>query len=437
MWLGPGPALAREPTRHVEDIEGFPLLQSRGGGIVHFSSNVDSLVPSATLALAARARRLRSEGRAVIDLSAGEPEFGTPAYAAEAGIEAIRAGHTGYPPTQGIPALRAAIAAYLSQTTAHPEGDESNVMVSAGVKQALWNCIFCLFGPGDEVLVPAPYWPSYPTLVELAGARPVIVEARWEDGFLIDVDALESARGERTRGLLLNYPANPTGAVCELERIERILGWCGEHEIWVLSDEIYRLLHHVAEGPAPSAWDVSDRPDHVVVFDGVSKAFCMTGWRIGFAAGPRELIGKATDLQGQTTSGAVTPSQHAAAAALGDAPAREEAVRTLLRRLAVNRRLGMEALSGIDALEVRPPDGAIYFYARLRDAPTSLDVAERLLMEGGVATIPGEPFGSPGYLRFNFAVGESTLAEGLDRVRAFFGGAPGGAGATQPGGWSG
>lgn len=387
---------------------------------MRFSSNVDSLSPSATLALAARARELRAEGRSVVDLSAGEPEFGTPAYAAEAGIEAIRAGHTGYPPTPGIPRLRLAIAGYLADTTAHPGGDERSVLVSAGVKQALWNCIFCLFGPGDEVLVPAPYWPTYPALVELAGARPVVVPASWEDEFLLDVGALEAARTDRTRGLLLNSPANPTGAVYGLRRLERILGWCGEHGIWALSDEIYRRLHYAAEGPAPSVWDVADRPEHVVLLDGVSKAFCMTGWRIGFAAGPRELIAVATDFQSQTTSGAATPSQHAAAAALGNAEDRERAVGEMLERLRGARRLGLEALSSLEALEVRPPPGAIYLYARLRGGEASMEVAERLLLEAGVASIPGEPFGSPGHLRFNFAVDGRTIREGMERIRHFF-----------------
>lgn len=385
-----------------------------------FSSNIDSLSPSATLALAARARTLRAEGRPVVDLSAGEPEFGTPPYAAEAGIRAIRDGHTGYPPTAGIPELRRAILAYLDGTTDHPAGDEASILVSAGVKQALWNCIFCLFGPGDEVLVPAPYWPTYPVLVELAGARPVVVRAGWEEEFLLDVDALEAARTERTRGLLLNSPANPTGAVYDLARLERILGWCGEHGIWTLSDEIYRQLHYADERPAPSVWDVTDRPERVVLLDGVSKAFCMTGWRIGFAAGPRDLIGKATDFQSQTTSGAATPSQHAAAAALGDAEARDRALAELLGRLRATRRLGLEILSGVEGLELRPPPGAIYLYARLRGGQVSMEVAERLLLEAGVASIPGEPFGSPGHLRFNFAVDEGTMREGMERVKRFF-----------------
>lgn len=389
---------------------------------MRFSPNVGSLTPSATLALAARARALKAEGRSIVDLSAGEPAFGTPAYAAEAGIAAIRAGHTGYPPTQGIPELRRAVAAYLEGTTANPAGDRADVLVSAGVKQALYNCIFCLFGPGDEVLVPAPYWPTYPTLVELAGARPVIVETRWEEGFLLDARGLEEHRTSRTRGLLINTPSNPTGAVYPLERLAEILAWCGEHGIWLLSDEIYRRLHF-GDGSAPSVWDVRDRPDRVVLLDGVSKALCMTGWRIGFAAGPRELIARATDFQSQTTSGAVTPAQHAAAVALGRADAREAAIGALLGRLRRTRRMGIDALSELEEVELHEPRGAIYFYLRLRGEEPSLGVAERLLMEAGVAAIPGEPFGSPGYLRLNFAVEEQVLAEGMERIRSWFLGA--------------
>ncbi len=386
---------------------------------MRFSSNIASLRPSATLALAARARRLAEEGRSIVDLSAGEPAFGTPPYAAEAGIRAIREGRTDYPPTQGIPALRRAIVDYLRETVVRAPDDPAAVLVSAGVKQALFNAVYCLFGPGDEVLVPAPYWPTYPTLVELAGATPVVVETAWEEGFQLEVDALERARTDRTRGLLLNSPGNPTGTVYGRDRLARILAWAGEHDLWVLSDEIYRRLHF-ADGPAPSVFDVEDRPERVVLFDGVSKAFCMTGWRIGYAVGPAPLIAKATALQSQTTSGAVTPSQHAAAAALGEAAAREAAVEGLLERLRRTRDMGAAVLADLPGLEFRPPAGAIYFYLRLTGEEPSLQVAERLLMEAGVAAIPGEPFGSPGHLRLNLAVAPETMDEGLSRLRRFF-----------------
>lgn len=388
---------------------------------MEFSPNIASLKPSATLALAARARQLKSEGHSVVDLSAGEPAYATPAYAADAGIEAIRAGRTGYPPTGGIPELREAIVRFLADTTAHAEVEPGDVMVSAGVKQALFNCTYCLFGPGDEVLVPAPYWPTYPTLVELAGATPVVVSGRWDDGFLLDPDRLEGVRTERTRGMFLNSPSNPTGAVYDLASLTEIVEWCGRHGIWLLSDEIYRMLCYDGS-PAPSVFDVESRSDRVILLDGVSKTFCMPGWRVGFAAGPTDVIGKAVDLQSQTTSGAVHPSQYAAAAALGRPEERDAAVDGLRSRLSGLRRLGMGILREIPAIEVREPPGAIYFYTRLRGDEDSLAVAEALLMDGGVASIPGEPFGSPGYLRFNFAVQESDLGEGLERVRAFFGG---------------
>ncbi len=384
-----------------------------------FSPNVATLKPSATLALAARARALRAEGVPVVDLSAGEPKFGTPEYAARAGIESIRAGKTGYPPTQGLPELREAVAAYLAESTAAGEIDPAQVLVSAGVKQALFNVCYSLFGEGDEVLVLAPYWPSYPTIVELTGATPVVVDTTWDEGFLATPDRLEGARTSRTRGLLLNSPGNPTGSVYDLEALTSIASWAEEHGIWVISDEIYRRLRY--ENPVPSLLDVPELTERAVHLDGVSKSFCMPGWRIGYAVGPRDLIKKAADLQSQTTSGAVGPSQYAATAALGQSELREDWVRQLTQRLAGLRDRGLEGLGALSALDVRSPPGGLYFYARLRDPATgSLEVAERLLKEEAVACIPGEPFGSPGHLRFNFAVEEEVLEEGLARIRSFF-----------------
>ncbi len=386
---------------------------------MEFSPNVARLEPSATLALAARARALKASGVSVVDLSAGEPKYRSPEFAARAGIEAIEAGKTGYPPTPGIPELREAIVSYLAETTAGSVATPAGVLVSAGVKQALFNCCYCLFGPGDEVLVPAPFWPSYTTIIELAGATPVLVDTTWESGFVADPDRLEAARTPRTRGLLLNSPGNPTGAVYDLYRLTDIVRWSGRHGIWVLSDEIYRRLSYGEA--APSLFDVPDLHTRTILLDGVSKAFCMPGWRIGYAVAGPDLVRRAADLQGQTTSGAVGPSQYAAAAALGRTEEREAFVRDLVARLRGLRDTGVAALSEIAALEVRAPAGALYFYARLRDpGRTSLDVAEALLQEQAVACVPGEPFGSPGHLRFNFAVEEAELEEGLGRIRAFF-----------------
>ena len=386
---------------------------------VLFSQNVAKLQPSATLALAARARALKEQGLAVVDLSAGEPRYPTPAFAARAGVASIEAGKTGYPPTPGIPELREAIARYLTETTSETAVDPAAVIVSAGVKQALFNCCYVLFGAGDEVLIPSPYWPSYPTIVGLSGASPVVVETTWDDGFTPSAAHLERHRTDRTRGLLLNSPGNPTGAVIGRNALADILSWAAEHDIWVLSDEIYRRLGYVEA--VPSVFDVPDRGERVVLLDGVSKAFCMPGWRIGFAVGPVELIKKASDLQGQTTSGAVGPSQYAAAAALGRSDEREAFIASLVDRLRGLRGRGLAAIGHIGSIEAFDVQGALYFWVRLdEDGDPSLEVAERLLADQAVACVPGEPFGSPGYLRFNFAVEEEVLKEGLARIEAFF-----------------
>lgn len=387
--------------------------------IEDFSPNVEHLEPSSTLVLAARARALKADGVPVVDLSAGEPQYASPAFALQAATSAIEAGKTGYPPTSGLPELRQAIAAYLTETTATTAVDPAEVIVSAGVKQALFNCCYALFGEGDEVLIPTPYWVSYPALVDLAGAKSIFVDTAWDDGLLVSVEQLEVARSSKTRGLLLNSPSNPSGAVYDLRHLTEILVWAAEHDIWVLSDEIYRRLAY--ENAAPSVFDVPDRGDQVILLDGVSKAFCMPGFRIGYAVGPEQLIRKTTDLQGQTTSGAAGPSQYAAAAALNQSEARETFVSELVNQLRILRDIGISKLQAIDTIEVQPAPGALYFYVKLLDdSRSSMEVAEDLLLNGLVASVPGEPFGSPGHLRFNFAVERPVLEEGLERIARFF-----------------
>ncbi|MFQ5888772.1 MAG: pyridoxal phosphate-dependent aminotransferase [Gemmatimonadota bacterium] len=386
---------------------------------MRFSRNVAALEPSATLALTARARRLKAQGLSIIDLSAGEPSFHTPEFASAAASESIRAGRTGYPPTQGIPELREAVTRYLSDTTAASRTGTEEVLISAGVKQALFNCAYCLFQTGDAVLVPTPSWPTYLPLVRLTGADPIEVPTRWEEGFRLDPDQLERRRGANTRGLILNSPGNPTGVVYEAGLLAEIAAWCERHGVWLLSDEIYRRLYYAGDW-APSVFDLQNRAERVVLFDGISKSFSMPGWRIGFAAGPRELIGKATDLQSQTTSGASAPAQYAAAAAFGDVDQREETIQGFRHILARRREAALQALEGVPGLEVRAPEGAIYLFVRLTGGEKSASVAEQLLVQAGVACVPGEPFGSPGFLRFSFAADDREIREGLGRVAAFF-----------------
>lgn len=390
------------------------------GYAVQFSENVSFLEPSATLALAERARELSEKGRSIVDLSKGEPAYPTPEYAAEAGVRAIREGRTGYPPTAGVPELREAVADYLNETTERGELSASGVLVSVGAKQALFNVVYTLFGPGDEVLVPAPYWPTYPPLIRLAGAEPVVVPTRWQDRYRLTPELLERHRTDRTGGVLLNSPSNPTGMVYPSGDLADVAEWCGRHGLWALSDEIYRELCFV-DDRAASLLDVPHRPERSVVFSGASKALRMPGWRIGFAVGPDGLIDRASDLQSQTTSGAATPSQYAAAEAFSNRERREEAIGRFVRRLADLREMGTGALSGLERLEVRAPEGAIYFYLRLRDGD-SMEEAEALLTGPGVAVLPGDPFGDPGHLRFNFAVRPETLEEGVARMAEHFGG---------------
>ncbi|MDH3297064.1 MAG: aminotransferase class I/II-fold pyridoxal phosphate-dependent enzyme, partial [Gemmatimonadota bacterium] len=310
-----------------------------------FSDNVARLEPSATLAITARAKAMQAEGRSVIDLSAGEPSFPTPGVAAAAAARSVAEGKTGYPPTPGLRELREAAATYLNETTCAAGADPQNLMVSAGVKQALFNLAYCLFGSGDQVLVPAPYWPSYTTIIHLTRATPVPVPLDWSDGFRVTAEALEAHRTRRTKGLLLNSPSNPSGAVMAREDLEGVLAWAGEHGIWVLSDEIYRRLHY-GSGSATSVLDIADRPTRIVALDGMSKAFSMPGWRIGWGIGPSELITKACALQSQTTSGAASPSQYASAALLSS-PQRESIVGEFRATLDRRRTLSLAALRAV------------------------------------------------------------------------------------------
>ena len=388
--------------------------------MARFSPNVASLEPSPTLAITARARSLQAEGRSVVNLSAGEPSFPTPAAAAEGAAAGVAAGRTGYPPTPGLPELRDAVARYTTTTTGAADVTASRVLVSAGVKQALFNLVYSLFGEGDEILLPAPYWPSYTAIVELSRARPVDVPLDWSDGFRLTADALEEHRTSRTRAVLINSPSNPSGAVASRQDLAGVLRWAGEHGIWVLSDEIYRRLYYMGDA-APSVLDVEDRPETVIALDGMSKAFSMPGWRIGWAVGPGDVIDRAADLQSQTTSAAAGPSQLAAAAML-DSRGREAVIADFRMRLDARRRSSLEGLRSVSGIEVIDQPGAIYHYLRLADGSDCLATAEALLLDGGVAAIPGAAFGTPGYLRITYAGDDAALAEGVRRIAAFFDG---------------
>ncbi len=388
---------------------------------MRLSPNIERLRPSATIAVSTLARRLKAEGRDIIDLSAGQPDFDTPARIAQGGIDGIQGGGTRYTPTPGLTELRKAIAAYHQPDSAS-ELDWEGVVVSCGAKHAIFNACFCLFGPGDEVLVGAPYWTSYPEIITLARAEPVPVAGPEAQGFKLDPDALEAAATERTRGLLFSSPSNPSGAVYTRDELAAVAEWARARDVWVISDEIYQRIHF-GPGIAPGLLSLpADVLGPHVVINGASKSYAMTGWRIGFSYSPPELARKMTALQSHVTSNPATPSQLAALEAYGD-PERtnavvDEMVAAFRRRRDLAVRLFRELLPEVHFV---PPAGAFYVYFRVDAAfggglGSAGDVCTAVLEEEGVAIVPGGAFGDARYARLSFATSDDLLEDGIRRI---------------------
>jgi aspartate aminotransferase len=390
-----------------------------------FSRNVAALAPSATLAVSAEAARLRREGVNVVDLGAGEPDFPTPKAIAEAGIRATQQGKTRYAANEGIFELRAAIARRLSLFSDGRAVNADNIVVSNGAKQALFNACFCLFGQREKVLIPTPAWTSYPQIVHLARATPVEVGGDPEWSLKVSVQDLERAWDDSVKGVIINSPANPTGAVYALAELRAIAEWAARKGVWIVADEIYRRIHY-GEGVAPSFLDLEDELiERVVLVDGASKAYAMTGWRIGFALGSRELSRAMAALQSHTTSGANTMAQWAAAEAFGnDELQAEVAVMTAefrRRRDELVRRFRTE-LPGVEFVE---PLGAFYLFFRAdhvfsRAVPDATEFCRRLIADEALALVPGAAFGDDRWVRLSYAASDEALKEGVDRlVREF------------------
>jgi aspartate aminotransferase len=390
---------------------------------VHFSDNIRHLTPSATLAVGALAAELRAQGRDIVDLSPGEPDFDTPAFIVEAGIAALRAGRTRYTPPAGVPALRRAIAAELSRH-ADADIDAAQVVITAGAKQALFNACFCLFGPGDRVLVPAPYWTSFPEIVGLARAQPVLVPCAPENGFKPTLSALEAAAAAGARGLILNSPGNPTGAVLSAPELEEIARWSHERDLWLISDEIYSRICFTAER-APSALDLPpELRRRLVVVDGASKTFAMTGWRLGFSVSTPELANRMAALKSHITSNASTPAQYAALAAYGGGTEPEREIRRMVEVFRARRDRVLELirtrLPGLPALQ---PEGAFFLFVRTDGyykpgRSGSVAFCQDLLERAGVALVPGAAFGDDRFVRLSFAAADAVLEEGVRRIAA-------------------
>ncbi len=375
--------------------------------------------PSPTGAVLALAAELRAAGRDLISLGAGEPDFPTPRHIGDAAIAAIRAGQTRYTPIDGTAELKAAVQAKFSRENGL-DYDMSQILVTSGAKQALFNLCMALLGPGDEAIIPAPYWVSYPDMVRLAGAEPRIVEAGIEQDFKITPQQLDDAVSDRTRLFVFNSPSNPTGAsysAAELQALGAVL----EHypQVVVVSDDIYEHIHW-ADAPFVSfAAACPALKDRTVTTNGVSKAYAMTGWRIGFAAGPHELITAMKTIQSQSTTNACSVSQAAAVAALnGD----QVCVADMAAAYRARHDFLVAALNDLDGFRCRPGEGTFYAFPDVRGAieatgaGSDVGFVERLLNEADVACVPGSAFGAPGYIRLSFACSMAELEESVRRI---------------------
>ncbi|MGH7717531.1 MAG: pyridoxal phosphate-dependent aminotransferase [Gemmatimonadaceae bacterium] len=386
------------------------------------SANVALLKESATLAVAALAKSLRAAGREVVELGVGEPDFETPAFIREAARRAIENGVGHYTATEGIAPLRQAIAAEAQEAYRGPDPvDPADVVVGTGSKQALFNACFVLFGAGDEVLLPTPGWTSYYEMVTLARATPVSVAGDPSRSLKVSAESLAASATSRTRGVILNSPTNPTGAVYDAAELRDILDLAAERGWWIISDEIYRRLSY--DGDAPSALELARDRDRLVVVNGVAKAYAMTGWRIGWAIAPRPVARAMTALQSHTTSNAAAVSQHAALAALTDRDASERAVSEMVAVYTARRAELLAQLRAEPRLEFVHPAGAFYLYVRVpgafaeHEAPGTA-LAQHLLDRHGVAVVPGAAFGTADWVRLSYAASREQLQVGARRLIA-------------------
>ncbi len=389
-----------------------------------FSKNLEFLEPSATLAINQLAQQKRAAGEDVVNLSAGEPDFATPRIAAEAGIRAIQQGKTHYPPNSGILDLRAAAARHFSLLSGGRPVNADSIVVSSGAKHSIFNACFTLFGPGDKVLIPAPYWVSYPHIVRFARAEPVPVPGAVEWSLKVGVEDLEQARDSSTKGVILCSPSNPTGAVYTRAELRAMVEWAAKHQIWVIADEIYRRIHY-GTGPAPSVLDLPDELlDRVVMISGVSKTYAMTGWRIGLAIAPIHVAKAMAAVQSHMTSGACHPAQWAAAEAFSDDRVEQDVARMVEEFRARRDIVESHFRAQLPGVEFVDPVGAFYFFFRVdhlfSDEMTGATVfCELLLAKEGVALVPGEAFGDKRWVRLSYAAAEADIRRALERITRF------------------
>lgn len=397
-------------------------------GQQRISRRIASIAESATLKVDAKAKALKSQGRPVISFAAGEPDFVTPQNIVDAALTAVNDPRNyRYTPAAGLPELREAIA----EKTRRDSGMDvpaSGVVVTNGGKQAVYQAFATLLDPGDEVLVPTPYWTTYPEAIKLAGGVQVDVFAGADQGYLVTVDQLEAARTERTKVLLFVSPSNPTGAVYPPEQVEEIGRWADEHGLFVIADEIYQNLTYDGVKALSIVEAVPALADRTILVNGVAKTYAMTGWRVGWMAGPADLIAAAANLQSHLSSNVSNISQRAALEALTGPQEPEEQMRLAFDR---RRQTIVAELNAIDGIRTPTPQGAFYVYPDVSGLlgrtwggvtpTTSLELADLILEQAEVAAVPGEAFGPSGYLRLSYALGDDELLEGVRRLQRLFG----------------
>lgn len=388
--------------------------------LMKLADRVIQLKPSATLAVSAKAQEMRAQGKEVLSLSVGEPDFPTPPHICEAAKKAIDEGFTRYTAVSGIPELRAAAAAYYN-THYGTRAEGEHILISNGGKHALYNAFQSLLSPGDHVLIPAPYWVSYPPMVELTGAKAVIIPTTAEHYYKITIAELEKSLTPKTRMLIINSPSNPTGACYTQAEVNAIAAWAVAHNLVVLADEIYdQLVYDGIVNPSFGPW-WQNHPKNFVIINGVAKTFAMTGWRVGYALAHPELIKAMGRLQGQSTSNVCSISQKAALAALTGGLDAVNAMKTAFER---RRNLAMGIINTWPKVVCPRPGGAFYVFPDVHqyytpEMPDSATLCTLLLEKGGLAIVPGGAFGDDNCVRLSYAVSDENLERGLRILEKF------------------
>ncbi|ACI21177.1 MULTISPECIES: pyridoxal phosphate-dependent aminotransferase [Thermodesulfovibrio] len=379
--------------------------------------------PSPTLAVDSKAKELKAKGFDVVNFGVGEPDFDTPEHVKEAAIKAIRDGFTKYTPVGGIDELKEAIIDKLERDNGLKYGKE-NILVSCGAKHSLYNIAQALFGPGDEVMIPSPYWVSYPDQVLINDAQPVIVETYEEDNFMLQPEVLENKITPKTKALILNSPSNPTGFIYSKKVLEKVAEIALKHNIYIISDEIYEKLIYDDEKHISIASLGEEIKEKTIVVNGLSKSHAMTGWRIGYAAGPVEIIKTMTKIQSQSTSNPTSIAQKAAVAALSGP---QDCVEKMRQEFERRRNYLVAGLNSIGGISCKMPKGAFYAFPNIskvlgkkvsnNQINSSMDLSIYLLEQAKVALVPGSAFGAEGYIRISYATSMENLSKGIERIR--------------------